>query len=141
MHPLNAALPGTYVSVLVTRGALVAHRYTYAPPRCRTSQCRRYFIALSESLWDDLSDPVLDGVGLAGFKRRASVFLLALTALSLLLSSTIHPFLSFLPMGWYCTAGVFGMIGCISLSLSLTLPTSFNNYNNNVQSPVQSQHV
>ena len=38
MHPLNDALPGTYVPVLVTRGALVAHRYTYDPPRCRTSQ-------------------------------------------------------------------------------------------------------
>ena len=28
MHPLNDALPGPYVSVRVTRGALVAHRYT-----------------------------------------------------------------------------------------------------------------
>ena len=26
MHPLNDALPGPYVPVLVTRGALVAHR-------------------------------------------------------------------------------------------------------------------
>ena len=33
MHPLNGALPGPYVPVRVTRGALVAHRYTYAPPR------------------------------------------------------------------------------------------------------------
>ena len=32
MHPLNDALPGSYVPVLVTRGALVARRYTYAPP-------------------------------------------------------------------------------------------------------------
>ena len=28
MHPLNDALPGRYVPVRVTRGALVAHRYT-----------------------------------------------------------------------------------------------------------------
>ena len=28
MHPLNDALPGTYVPVRVTRGALVAHRRT-----------------------------------------------------------------------------------------------------------------
>ena len=34
---LNHALNGPYVPVRVTRGALVAHRYTYAPP-CRTSQ-------------------------------------------------------------------------------------------------------
>ena len=33
-------------------------------------------------------------------------------------------------MGWYCGAGVFGLIGCISLSLSLALPTFFNNNNN-----------
>ena len=36
MHPLNDALPGTYVPVRVTRGALVAHQCSYAPPRCRT---------------------------------------------------------------------------------------------------------
>ena len=28
IHPLNDALPGPYVPVRVTRGALVAHRYT-----------------------------------------------------------------------------------------------------------------
>ena len=37
MNPLNDALPGPYVPVRVTRGALIAHRYTYAPPRNRTS--------------------------------------------------------------------------------------------------------
>ena len=36
MHPLTGALPGPYVTVRVTRVALVAHRYTYASPRCRT---------------------------------------------------------------------------------------------------------
>ena len=41
MHPPNGALPGPYVPVWVLRGALVAHRYTYAPPRCRTSQYGR----------------------------------------------------------------------------------------------------
>ena len=51
--------------------------YTYAPPRCRTSQYRQTFILLSVSLWNDLSDPVFDGVGLAGFKSRANAFLLA----------------------------------------------------------------
>ena len=56
MHPLYGALP-------VTRDVVIAHRCTYAPPRCRTSQYRRTFIPLSVSLWNDLSDPVLDGVG------------------------------------------------------------------------------
>ena len=77
MHLLYGALPVPYVPVPVTRGAVVARRYTYAPPRCRTFQVRRTFILLSVSLWNDLSDPVFDGVGLAGFKSRANAFLLA----------------------------------------------------------------
>ena len=32
MHPLHDAVPGPYVPVWVTCSALVAHRYTYAPP-------------------------------------------------------------------------------------------------------------
>ena len=77
MHPLNGALPGPYMSVRVTRGALVAHRYTYEPPRCRTSQYSSTFIPQSVSLWNDLANPVFDSVGLAGFKSRANAFLLA----------------------------------------------------------------
>ena len=80
MHPLYGALPGPCVQVRVTRVSLVAHRYTYAPPRCRTSQYHKTFILLSVSLWNDLVDPVFDGVGLAGFKNRAKSFLLALAA-------------------------------------------------------------
>ena len=77
MHLLNGALPGRYVPVRVTRGALVAHWFTYALPLCRTSQYSRTFVPLSVSLWNDLADPVFDGVGLAGFKSRANVFLFA----------------------------------------------------------------
>ena len=76
MHSLNGALPGPYVPVRVTRGALVAHRYTYAPPRCRTLQYNRTFIPFSVSLWNDLANPVLDSVELAGFKSRANASLL-----------------------------------------------------------------
>ena len=77
VHPHNGALPGPYVPVLITRGALVAHRYTYAPPRCRTVQYSRTFIPLTVSLRNDLANPVFDGVRLAGFKSRANAFLLA----------------------------------------------------------------
>ena len=77
VHPLNAALPGPYVPVRVTRGALVAHRYTHAPPRCRTLQYSRTFIPFSVSLWNDLANPVFDGVGLVSFKSRANASLLA----------------------------------------------------------------
>ena len=77
VHPLNGALPGPYVPARVTLGALVAHRYIYAPPRCRTLQYSRTFIPFSVSLWNDLANPVFDGVGLAGFKSRANASLLA----------------------------------------------------------------
>ena len=76
-HPLCGPLPVPFVPVQVTRGALIAHRYTFAPPRCRTSQYPWTFISLSVSLWNDLVDPVFDGVGLAGFKSRSNAFLLA----------------------------------------------------------------
>ena len=75
-HQLCGALPVPYLPVRVTRGALIAHRYTYAPPRCITSQYSRNFILLSVSLWNDLVDPLFDGVGLAGFKSRSNAFLL-----------------------------------------------------------------
>ena len=77
MDPLSGALPLPYVPARVTRGALIAHRQSFAPPRCRTSQYRRSFVPLSVSLSKDLSDPVFDGVGLAGFNSRANAFLLA----------------------------------------------------------------
>ena len=77
MHPLNYAIPGPYVPVRVTRSAMVAHRYTYAPSRYRTSQYRRTFVLISVSLWNDLADSVFGGVGLAEFKIRANAFLLA----------------------------------------------------------------
>ena len=47
-------------------------------------------------------------------------------------------FLFSLSIGWYCGSGVFGLIGCISLSLSLALPTFFNN--NNWDNSVTSQY-
>ena len=77
MHPLSSALPLPYVPLLVTRGALVAHRHSFGSPRSRTSQYPRTFVPLSVSLWNDLSDYVFDGVELAGFKSRANAFLLA----------------------------------------------------------------
>ena len=83
------------------------------------------------SLWNDLTNPVFDVVGLAGFKSRANASLLAYAGLSLLYSSTLFPFLFFLSIGWYCGVGVFGLIGCIPLSLSLAVPTFFNNNDNN----------
>ena len=65
---------GSYVPARVSRGALVAHRYTCAPPLYKTSQDCRTFILLSVSLCNDLADPLFDGAGLSGFKNRANAF-------------------------------------------------------------------
>ena len=77
MHPFSGALPLPCVPARVTLGALVAHRDSFAPPRCRTSQYRRTFVPLSVSLWNNLGDNVFDGVELSGFKSRVDAFQLA----------------------------------------------------------------
>ena len=69
MYPLYIALPVPHVPVLVTRGAVIIHLYTYAPPRCRNSQYHRIFIPLSASVWNDFCDLVFDGVRLARVSR------------------------------------------------------------------------
>ena len=83
MHPLYGALPVPYVAVRVTRGALVAHLYAFAPPCWRTSQYRRTFPTLSVSeggkpitlsLCNEPIDTECDSVGLMGFKTRANAF-------------------------------------------------------------------
>ena len=77
VHHLNGALPVPNVPARVTRGAIFAPRYTYAPLRCRTLQYSRTFNPFSVSLWGDLANPAFDGVGLAGFKSRVNASLLA----------------------------------------------------------------
>ena len=60
----------------VTRCALAAHRYTglalAAEPRTTA-----VFYFISVSLWNDLADPVFDGMGLECFMNIINVFLLA----------------------------------------------------------------
>ena len=50
MHPLRGALPLPYVPGRVNRGALVAHRHSFAPPRCRTSESQKLCAPLCASL-------------------------------------------------------------------------------------------
>ena len=137
MHPLNDALPGPYVPVRGTHGALVAHWYTYAPPRCKTLQYRMTFIHISVSLWNKLADPVFDG-GTGGFGEQGQCFFICLSCS--IHTSTIFPFLFFLSIGWCFGARVFGLMGCISISLSLALPASFNNNNNNNNNKIYENH-
>ena len=65
------------------------------------------------------------------FQEHGQCLFIGLAARSLFVSYCF-PFLFFLSMGWCCGVGVFGLIGCQSLSPSLALPTSFNNNNNNI---------
>ena len=66
---------------------------------------------MSVSLWNDLGDPVFDGVGSAGLKSMANAFLLA-NLLAPIFVSYCYPFLFFHSIGWYCGAGDFGLMGC-----------------------------
>ena len=75
----------------------------------RTSQYHRSFVPLSASLWNDLSDPVFEGVWLTGFKSRANALLLAWSAF---LFCLLLFYLLFPSMGWLCGVGVFGLIEC-----------------------------
>ena len=110
MHPLNGALPGSCVSAQRTRGALVAHRYTYAPPRCRTLQYRMTFIFLSMSFVNDLTDP--SSMVWEWPVSRAGPMIFYRSKLFYPYYSLLF-FFFFLSVGWYCGAGVFGLIGCI----------------------------
>ena len=67
-------------------------RFLAAEPRSIYS---RTFIRFSVSLWNDLRDPVCDGVGLAGFKNGASASLLTLL-LANFLAPPVFPFSSFI---------------------------------------------
>ena len=50
VHPLNGALPGPNVPARVKRGSLVAHRYSYASPRCRTLPQQDFYSLLGVPL-------------------------------------------------------------------------------------------
>ena len=117
MHPLYGALPVPYVPVRVIRGTVVAHWYTYAFPRCRTSQYHRTFIPLCVSLWNDKGDPVFAGVGLVGFKSRARAFLLA----SLFAPFLFHTVFRFSPL--ILLAGIVGLGSSDWQVVNRSLPT------------------
>ena len=71
-QPRYGALHVLNLPVQVTRGALVAHWYTYPP-----SHSTAGLLFPSVSLWNYLAGLVFNGVELAGFKSRSNGFLLA----------------------------------------------------------------
>ena len=125
MHPLYGAITVPYLLLLATRSAQVAHRCSYIPPRCRTSQYHMTVIPLSVFLWNELAD--LYSMVWDILVSRAWCIFVGFSYFIPFLSSAIIPFLFFLSIYWYCGVGVFGLIGCKSLSPCLALPTSFNN--------------
>ena len=76
-----------------------------------TSQYLRSFVPLSVSLWNDLSDPVFDGMGLAWRVSRAEPMLCCWHDLLFLFCLLLFK-LFFPSMGWLCGVGVLGLIEC-----------------------------
>ena len=94
MHPLYNTLLVSFGPLRVTRGALVAHWYNYAPPHWRTSQHLRTFIPLLVSLFHNIGDTVYDGVGLLVL-RAGPIIIYLPKLLAPYLSSTVFPFSSY----------------------------------------------
>ena len=131
MHPLSGTLPLPYVPARVTRvtrGALVAHRHSFAPPRCRTSHYRRSFVpplclfgtilvTLCLMVWDwrvSRAEPMLSC-------WHDLLFLFCLLLFNLFLPSK----------GWLCGVVVFGLIECPHSLPALHSGLQNNNNNNN----------
>ena len=110
MHPLSSALPLLYAPAHVTRGALVAHRHSFAPPRCRTSQCHRTFVPLSVFFGTILVTLFL--MVWDWQTSRAEPMLSCWHDLLLFLFCLLLFFLFLPSMGWLCGVGVFGLIEC-----------------------------
>ena len=113
MHPNYGELPWPYVPVRVTHGALEAHLYTYSIP-CGTILLHPYSM-----VWDWL------------VSRAVTVILYLSNLVATFYVFYGFHFLFFVSIGWYCGAGVFGLIGCKSLSPRIAFPTTFNKKNNN----------
>ena len=117
MYPLYGALPVPAVPVPVRRGALIAHWYCSllaAVPRSSagpffTSKCPcgTVLLILYSMVWD------------WRVSRARPMLFYWPKLLYPFLSSTIFIFLFFHSIGWYCGAGVFGLV-----SPSLALPTT-----------------
>ena len=108
MHPLSGALSLPYVPARVTRGALVAHRHSFAASRCRTSHYRRTFVSQC------LFGTILVTLCLMVCDWRVSRAEPVLSCWhDLLFLFCLLLFYLFLPsMGWLCWDGVFGLIEC-----------------------------
>ena len=83
-------------------------------------------VPLERSCW-----PCIRWCGTGGFQEQGQCFFcLSCSIPTIVFYFSLSPSFCLYSIGWYCGAGFFGLIGCLSLSLSLALLTSFNNNNN-----------
>ena len=129
IHPLISSLPGSYVTVRVTRGCS-PHIVILMPRLAAEPQSTAWLLFLYQCpsgivlliLYSMVWDWRVSREGPMIFyspKLLYPYYRIPLFSLSL----SVY-------IGWYFGAGVFGLIGCIWLSLNLALSTSYNNYNN-----------
>ena len=109
MHPLYGALPQPYVLLHVTRSTVIAHRYTYAPPCCRTRSTAGLFSR--QYLCGTILVTQYSMVRTTGFHEQGQFRFIGLAAGSLFVSYSF-PFFFFHSMRWYCGAAVFSLVGC-----------------------------
>ena len=88
---------------LHVRSGVIAHRYTYVPRRCRTSQYLRSFIHLSVSLWTIFVTPY-SMVWDWRVSRIGQCLFIGLAARSLCVSWCFR-FLFFQSLGWFLGLG------------------------------------
>ena len=100
-------------------------RCSYVPPRWRTSQFNQTFISLSESLLNDIGDPIFY-VGQSGFMSKAMFFLLSKTAATCFVFYCFL-FLIFLSTGWLWGWSIRTDMG----STALYLPSISDHFHNN----------
>ena len=120
MHHLYYAVPKPYVTVRVTSSAILLQNRAVSLVFCSPLS-----VSLERSCW-----PCIRWCGTGWVKEQAQCFFYwpkLLVHVCLLLFSRYL----LLSMRWYCEAGVFGVIGCKSRSLSLAMLTTFNNNSNN----------
>ena len=89
----------------------------------QNSSAPQVLLLISVSLWDDLYEPVFNGVGLTGFRSRATPNLIILFCLS-------QFFLFFPFVVWLCVVGVFEMKRCSGSFQTSHCRFVFNNNNN-----------
>ena len=118
------ALPVPFVPVWVRNGALVSHRYSYAPPFCWISEYRKTSY-LTQYLFETIFFTACTMASDWQVLRAESMFLCwpELLSLSLFLSSTVFSFSFILP--WIEFVGLGCSVWWSARTLSLPCNTGF----------------